>query len=198
MLKRFLVPLAIVAAAPFLLAACGGDDSSDEDDITAAIETAATSDAAENCTEVQTDAFNDQTEFAAEGEGTASCEENAGDGDVAADSVTVDAVEVDGDTASAEVAFEGGNLNGQVIAVGLVKEDDQWKLDSLQEFVTFDKAAFTEGLVAEASADGETPQQVIDCVEQTIDAASAEEVQQIYLSGDEQQLFGLFGECFTG
>lgn len=198
MLKRFLVPLAILAAAPFLLAACGGDDSSDEDDITAAIETAATTDAAENCTEVQTDAFNDQTEFAADGEGTASCEDAAGDGDVAAETVEVTDIEVDGDTASATVAFSNGTLDGQTIAMGLVKEDDQWKLNSLDEFVVFDKASFADSLIEGASSGGDVPQQTIDCVRQAIESTPDNEVQSVYLSGDENQLVGLFGECFGG
>lgn len=199
MRRRFLVPLALLAAAPFLLAACGGDDSSqDEDDITAAIETAATTDEEANCTEVQTDAFNAQTEFTDEASGTATCEQNAGDGDVAGESVEVENIEVDGDAATADVTFSGGSLDGQGIAVSLVKEDDQWKMDSLDEFTTFDKEAFATGLIEGASADGDVPQPVIDCVTEQIEATDEQEIQTVYLSGEEQQLFGLFGECFGG
>ena len=142
-----LAPLALLAAAPFLLAACGGDDSSqDEDDITAAIERAATTDDAANCTDVQTAAFTEQIEFTQGEEAIAACEESAGNGEVAGESVEVSSIEVDGDSATAEVAFTGGGLNGQTAAISLVKEDDQWKLDSLDEFTSFDKEAFTEGL----------------------------------------------------
>ena len=198
--SRLLAPLVILAAAPFLLAACGDDDdeaSQDEDDITAAIEQAATTDDAVNCTEVQTQAFNEQTEFTTGEDATATCEENADDGDVAAESVEVSSVEVESETATAEVAFEGGSLGGQTLAVSLVNEEDQWKLDSLDEFIAFDKASFAEGIVSGA-AEGDTPQQVVDCVEQEINSASDEELQTAYLSGDENQLVSLFGQCFQG
>ncbi len=195
--SRLLAPLVMLAAAPFLLAACGGDDSSEEeDDITAAIEQAGTTDAAENCTEVQTQAFTEQTEFTAGEEAVATCEESAGDGEVAGDSVEVSNIEVDGDAATAEAAFTGGGLDGQTLAISLVKEDDRWKLDSLDEFVVFDKESFTAGLLEGAGSDGETPQQALDCIEQAVSATPDEELQTIYLSGDEQQLLGLFGPCF--
>lgn len=197
MRRRFLVPLALLAAVPFLLAACGGDDSSqDEDDITAAIEQAGTTDEASNCTELQTQAFTEQTEFASGEEAITTCEESAGDGDVAGDSVEVSNIEVDGDTATAEAAFTGGGLDGQTLLISLVKEGDQWKLDSLDEFVVFDKKRFASGLLEGASADGEVPQGVLDCVEQAVADTPDEELQEVYLSGDEQQLFSLFGPCF--
>lgn len=197
--RRLLAPLVLLAAAPFLLAACGGDDSdssADEDDITAAIEQAGTTDAAENCTEVQTQAFTEQTEFTTGEDAITTCEESAGDGEVAGDSVEVSNIEVDGDSATAEAIFTGGGLDGQTLAISLVKAGDQWKLDSLDEFVVFDKASFSAGLVEGASSDGETPQQVIDCIEQAVNDTPDDELQTIYLSGDEQQLVGLFGQCF--
>jgi hypothetical protein len=194
--SRLIAPLVLLAAAPFLFAACGDDSSEDDDAITAAIEQAATTDAAENCTEVQTEAFNQQTEFAREGEATEACEQQAGEGDVAADSVEVENIEVDGESATADVSFNGGSLDGQVIAVSLVDEDGQWKLDSLDEFIEFDKAAFKAGLLESAAAGGQTPQPVLNCIEQAINAASDEQITTAYLSGDENQLVGLFGECF--
>ena len=200
MRRRFLVPLALLAAAPFLLAACGGDDSSsqDEDDITAAIEQAGTTDEASNCTELQTQSFTEQTEFASGEEAITTCEESAGDGDVAGDSVEVSNVEVDGDTATAEAAFTGGGLDGQTLSISLVKEGDQWKLDSQDEFVEFDKDSFASGLLEGASADGNVPQAVLDCVEQAVADTPDEDLQEIYLSGDADQLFSLFGPCFQG
>jgi hypothetical protein len=197
MRRRFLVPLALLAAAPFLLAACGGDDSSsqDEDDITAAIEQAGTTDEASNCTELQTQAFTEQTEFASGEAAITTCEESA---DTAGDSVEVSNVEVDGDTATADAAFTGGGLDGQTLTISLVKEGDQWKLDSLDEFVEFDKDSFSAGLLEGASEDGDVPQAVLDCVEQAVADTPDEELQEIYLSGDEEQLFSLFGPCFQG
>ena len=196
---RLLAPLAVLAAAAFLLAACGDDDddsSQDQDDITAAIEESATTNAPENCTTLQTQAFTEQTEFTSGEEAVTACERNVGD-DVAAESVEVENVEVDGDSATAEATFTGGSLGGQSLAISLVKEGDQWKLDSLDEFTSFDRAAFAEG-VAAGAAEGDTPQEVVDCVEQQVNDTADEELQTIYLSGDPEQLFGLFGPCFQG
>lgn len=191
--------LAVAAAtAALALAACGGDDNNDDADITEAIEQAATNDSPEVCTEFQTVAFNEQTQYETGDAAVQACEDDAGNGDTAGDSVEVSNIEVDGDTATADVAFTGGGLDAQELAVGLVKEDDQWKLDSLDEFVTFDKEAFSNALVSEAEADGDTPPQVLDCLQQQLDATGEEELQSAYLSGDEQQLVDLFGSCFQG
>ena len=118
--------------------------------------------------------------------------------DVAGDSVAVENIEVDGDTATAEATFTGGGLDGQTLLISLVKEGEQWKLDSLDEFVSFDKEKFAQGLLEGAGSDGETPQGVLDCIEEQVNSTPDEEIQTIYLSGDEQQLLGLFGECFQG
>ena len=82
------------------------------------------------------------------------------------------------------------------IAVSLVKEDDQWKLDSLDEFIVFDKAAFTSVLLEQAAERSRHAAEVVTCVEEQLGAASEEDLQTAFLSGDEQQLVGLFGTCF--
>ena len=96
------------------------------------------------------------------------------------------------------LAVLAGLILAVTLAISLVKEGDQWKLDSLDEFVSFDKDSFAAGLLEGAASDGETPQPVLDCVEQAVNDTSDEELQTIYLSGDEQQLLGLFGQCFQG
>lgn len=195
---RLTILAAVAVAATLTLAACGGDDDDgggDEADITEAIEQAATDDDAANCTEVQTQAFTEQTEFATGEEAITTCEESAGDGDVAGDSVAIENIEVDGDTGTAEVAFTGGGLDGQTLAVSVVKEEDQWKMDSLDEFVVFDKATFATALT-DGADDGETPPEVLTCVEEAVAATPDDQVQTAFLSGDQEQLVGLFGDCF--
>ncbi len=198
-MPKLIVAIIALLSVALLATACGSDDTSqDETDITEAVEQAATSDTAEACTEAQTQAFTEQTEFAEGEAAVSSCQQDAGRGNKAADTVEVSSIEVDGDAATAEVAFTGSNLDGQAIAVSLLKEDGQWKLDSLDEFVTFDKAAFSEALISSAQAGGQIPEQVVSCLQTALDQASEEQLQSAYLSGDEQQLVGLFGSCFGG
>ncbi|MDP9189493.1 MAG: hypothetical protein M3O25_09620, partial [Actinomycetota bacterium] len=183
--------------ASLVLAACGGDDGgSDDDEITEAIEQASTSDSAERCTEVQTQAFTEQTQFSTGEDAVTSCEEGAGDGENAGESVEVEGVEVDGDSATADVTFIGGGLDGQVLAISLLKEEDKWKVDSLDEFLSFDKAAFSAALLEQSSSDSEIPEQVVTCLEQALSSTPDEQLQAAYLSGDQDQLLALFGPCF--
>lgn len=198
---RFTTLAVAAATAALALAACGsGDDGAgggeEGADITEAIEQAATSDSAERCTEFQTQAFTEQTEFEAGNDAIESCAEGASDGDVAGDSVAVEDIEVDGDSATASVAFTGGSLGGQVIEVSLVKDDEQWKLDALDRFTTFDKAAFTSALVARSESNPDTPSEVSSCVEGELNAAPDDQLQQAFLSGEPDQLLELFGGCF--
>ena len=65
--------------------------------------------------------------------------------DVAAESVEVESFEVDGETATAEATFTGGSLGGQAIAISLVKEEDQWKLDALDEFIDLRQGRLRRG-----------------------------------------------------
>jgi hypothetical protein len=196
-LRKLLLLIAALSSV-FVLAACGGDDSSeDEDQITDAIETAATSGEASACTELQTQRFNEQTQFETGDAALTTCEEQAAD--VAAESVEVSNVEVDGDTATADAAFSGAALGGQTITISLVKEGDQWKLDHLDEFVDFDAEAFAEGIATGASEGPDAaPPEVVDCLRNAITTGDAEAIQAAYLSGDGSQLEGIFGQCLGG
>jgi len=117
--KRILVPLALLVPAALMLAACGGSGNSsspEEERITEAIEQSATTSDPGNCTEVQTLAFNEQS-GATEGKGaTEVCEEEAErDQAEQAESVSVSNISVEGESATAEVEFEGGALNSQTV-----------------------------------------------------------------------------------
>jgi hypothetical protein len=110
----------------------------------------------------------------------------------------VSSVEVDGESATAEAAFTGGTLDGQAVGLSLVKEGDQWKLDSLDEFVTFDKEALANSFSESLSSDEDVPPEVATCIVDELNAADDATIQEAYLSGDEEQLFGLFGTCLGG
>src|SRR5262249_50866387 len=135
-----LVPclLILIAAA---LAACGGgggDSSEDEGKIETAIETAATSSDPSACTEIETLRFVEQNTQTEGSDAVAACEKEAEEGEDVADSVKITKVSVDGDAATATVAFSGGNFDGQGLEVALAKENKEWKLDEVLGFSEFD------------------------------------------------------------
>jgi ABC-type glycerol-3-phosphate transport system substrate-binding protein len=199
---RLFALLAAALATALVLAACGDDDGggggSEEDEaaITETIETATSSTDASECTELQTQSFVEQTQYKRGEEAIDACTEDAGD--TIADSVDVSGIEVDGDAATAQAAFTGGGLNGQTLTLSLVKEGDAWKLDRIDEFAEFDQGAFADALAEEASSDGESDQQLVDCVLRAVTDADSEELQSAYLSGDEDELIRLFAQCFGG
>ncbi len=82
--------------------------------------------------------------------------------------------------------------------MSLVKEGDQWKLDSFDEFVVFDKEAFLAAFSEELAADPEVPAEVVTCIEEQLNTADDATIQSAFLSGDEDELVGLFGTCFQG
>jgi hypothetical protein len=190
--------LALSVAAALALSACGGDDDDggdDADQISEVIETAATSTDPADCTELQTQAFTEQTELETGEAAIASCEESAADETDNPESIEVSEVEVDGEAATANAAFTGGPFDGSTLALGLVKEGDQWKVDEITDIPEFDfegfKAAFTE----EIGADESIPPEVGTCISDALDAAGPDAVKEAFLSGDEQQLVGVFGQC---
>jgi hypothetical protein len=197
--SRFLIPLALLAAAPFLLAACGGDDdgggSEDEDQITEVIETSVSSDDPADCTELSTQAFVEQTTFETGEAAVAQCEEDAADPTDDADSVEVSDISVDGEAATANVAFTGGTFDGSTVTVSLLKEGDQWKLDSIDDIPEFDRAAFDAAFIEQIEAEEDIPAQVSTCITDAFSAASDDQIKEAFLSGDGERLNALFTEC---
>jgi hypothetical protein len=177
------------------LTACGGGDS-DEDQITEAIETSVESTDPADCTELLTQAFLEQTEFEQGQAAVRSCEESAPDTSGKPDSIEVSEVEVDGDAATASVAFEGGNFDGQTLAVSLVKEDDQWKVDRIDSFVEFDQAAFADAFEG-TSVKGDDPltQEQAACIAENFRTGPPDVVQEALLSGDPERLAPAFEGC---
>lgn len=174
------ITLAVAALALLALGAtaCGGD-SEDEDQITEAIEASATTTDPSKCTEFQTAAFNEQQSGASGDEALQVCQNGAGD--APADSVEVDAIEIDGDSATAEVAISGSVIDGSTLAVDLVKEDDDWKLDRFTDFVEFDRDSFDQALEEQLRADSEVPAKAADCVLERVAELSDERAQNFVL-----------------
>ena len=187
---RIATVTAALALASFALAACGSDDNGGEEDaITGALERATTSGDPASCTEDQTTAFVVQTAGDLK-----SCQANAAQ--TPGDSVEVSNIEVDGDSATADVAFTGGTLDGQTLAIDLAKEDDAWKLDSLNGFTEFNKEAMVATFLEQLRSDMSTPQQVITCVEGELNKAQDADLQSFILAPDGGTAAQVLGACF--
>jgi hypothetical protein len=197
---RWLIPLLLLAAAPFLLAACGGDDddsgsSQDEDDITAVIEESVSTTDPAGCTELQTQTFVEQTSFETGDAAIAQCEEDAAETADDPDSVEVSDISVDGEAATASVTFAGGAFDGSTVLLDLVKEGDQWKLNEITDIPEFNFEGFITAFTEQTEAEGEIPPQIAECIVQSFETAGADQIKEVILSGDGEQLTGIFSEC---
>lgn len=100
-------------------------------------------------------------------------------------SVEVTEVEVDGDRASARVAFDGGDSAGTAITVDLVLLDDRWRVDGQRDLEVVDRAAYD---VAFRAAVGEVAAQVlpeanVPCVQDRFAARTDDEIEQMNAEG---------------
>jgi ABC-type glycerol-3-phosphate transport system substrate-binding protein len=190
---RFILLILALAAFSFALAACGGDD--DEDQITEAIEFAATSGDPAACTEAQTLRFTEQTTGQQGAAALKQCRRDAEDD--TADSVDVSNIEVDGDSATAEGAVSGSFFDGQTVAVALVKQDDEWKLDELTGFVDLDRDAFVATIEREFRADPEE-RQATSCVVKNLEGLSDQQFEDLFLNSGSKLEDQVFTPCFGG
>ena len=183
---------AVALALALLALGCGG--GGDEDEITDAIQTSATSNDPSNCTELETQAFVEQTEFAKGEEAIDSCKE--ADETASADSVEVENIEIDGEQATADATFEGSTFDGQTLTIALVKEDGPWKLDEITRFNDFDKQAFLDAFERSLTAppDPLTDEQA-GCIVRFLGRSEDKKLQAVLLGGDPEPLQTLFGLC---
>jgi hypothetical protein len=192
---RLLLPLALSALALGLVA-CGGGGDSDEDEVVETIETSVVSTDPADCKELATLAFVEQTEFEQGPAAFESCEESAGETENDPDSVEVTEVEVDGSNAGADVAFEGGSFDGQVLSVALVEDGGTWKMDEITGFVEFDQDHLAQTFEREITSGGDAlPAAVASCLGDELRALSPREFEDLILNGDAQPLIELVEDC---
>lgn len=195
---RFLTLLTLLFAASLLLVACGADDgggSADEDEIVTVIETSAVSTDPADCAALLTQAFMEQTGFETGDAAVTACEQDAADTSDDPDSVEVAEVAVDGSTATANVTFVGGVFDGSVLTISLVKEGEQWKLDSIDDIPELNREALVQSFTDEITAAGDVPPEIADCIVQAFTDASDEDLKAAILSGDGEQVTALFAPC---
>ena len=176
-----------------LATGCGDDDDSasdEEAEVREAIEHVAGSTTPEDCTTYATQAYLEQTTFKTGAEAVAECEEQADTTAV----VEIEEVAIDGDAATATVATIEGELEGSTVAVTLIRDGDAWKLDSLDDFVVFDRDSYREGLEETMTEDGTSPT-AIQCVLGNFDALPDDDLESLLLSGVPAQLAQLAHGC---
>lgn len=192
MRKSVLIGGCLVFVALFL-AACGGGES-EEDKIVDAIETSAASDDPSACTEFATESFNEQI-TGQEGEAAVKqCEKDAAE-EKGAESVDVSNVEVDGSTATADAALKGGSFGGQTLAVSVVKEGDQWKMNEVTGFAELNRPKLVESLEENLNETSEIPTGVVACIVEGVKAAPQEKIEELFFSGSSAAFIELAKAC---
>jgi hypothetical protein len=194
---HLLLPFALLALA-LGLAACGGGES-EEDKVIEVIETSALSADPADCEELATQAFLEQTEFEQGAAAVKSCEEGAEETEGDPESVDVSEVEIDGSAATADVAFTGGNFDGQTLSVALVEADGDWKMDEIAGFAEFDQEkladAFAEGL--QSGEDALDPE-LATCFAEVLRELPKAEAEEVVIGGDSEPLVEIIEGCSEG
>ncbi|HVY77126.1 MAG TPA: hypothetical protein VG898_01315 [Solirubrobacterales bacterium] len=193
MSKRLLSLPCIPIVAALALAACGSSDETAlvEETIVAS----ATANNPANCKRLNTQRFNEQLAGESGPGALAECEEEA-EKKEGLDSVKVSKVEVDGSSATAEVALSGGGLDGQAVEVALVKKDDQWKLDEIVKFTKFDAGQLAQAFEAQVGAHpGEISHRLAACLTEAFASLSRSEAEDLRLSGSRDTFEELVEAC---
>jgi ABC-type glycerol-3-phosphate transport system substrate-binding protein len=193
--KKLYLPLPLILLGLALgLVACGGGEG-DDAKIISAIETAATSTDPAVCGETQTLHFMEQT-TGTKGKGAEeSCEQEARSGEGNPDSVDVSAVESSDGKATANVKFEGGNLDAQTLEVSLVEDGGSWKLDDLTGFADFDAAALIKDLREQLEEQNSVEAKVVSCIVAGVEGFPDEKLEALVLEDDQQPFLELAESC---
>lgn len=195
MKKRALVPAALLVLAAATVTACGGGESA-EDKIVGVIETAETTTDLRNCTELQTQRFNEQVTQQSGKAAKKACEAELKEGPAQAKAVKVTNVSVDDEKATTEVAFKGGPLNSQTLDIALVEADGDWKIDRVEGFAAYDGkalgAAFEKRF--EEVPEGLSPKQA-KCIARKVAESSEAEAEELFFGGSSEPIIKLAEGC---
>jgi hypothetical protein len=195
-LRHLLLPcLLLISGLAFAACGGGGSDSGDEEAIEAAIVRSATTADPANCTEVETQAFAEQSSDESGAAAVKECEREAKDPSSNAKTVKVTKIKVDGAEASADAAVTGGGFDGQVISISLVEEDGAWKLDELTGFAKLDTTKLAQIFGEKLEETGELTPEQTSCIVEGVEAASKSQAEELVLSGSSQPLVELAEGC---
>ncbi|HTR75309.1 MAG TPA: hypothetical protein VMH33_08645 [Solirubrobacterales bacterium] len=194
-----ILPLVLLASA-LALAACGGGGSSssgsgEEAAIEETIEKSATTSDPSKCTELQTQAFNEQEKGVSGEEATEVCEEAAEEKETVAEGVSVSNVSVEGEKATADAEVEGSGLNGQTVELELVEEEGQWKLNQFLGFASYDSEALAAALEEELEGEEGVSSSEIKCLGEGFSEMSQEEAESVAFEANIEVVEELLESC---
>jgi hypothetical protein len=187
------------------IAGCGGSGgsstsggTSEESQIKDAISTSVTSTDPADCVKLETLTFMEQIHFTSGQAAIRACQHDAPDTSDDPDSVTITNVVVHGANATADVTFHGGGFDGSTLAMALVKQGGQWKLDQITAIPSFDLARFEAAFTQRLTRDQQAPAAAVQCIRGQLNQAGADAVKSALISGDSSQLLNLIGPCISG
>jgi hypothetical protein len=182
---RFIVPAFVfLIASAIALAACGSSEN-EEEKIVNAIETAATSSNPADCETTQTIKFMEQTSDKEGKKALESCEEEASEAKNHPESVDVEEVEIEGEEATATVAFVGSTFDGQTLILNVVKEEGDWKLNEAESFKKLDREKLIGEFEKGFEEEKEIEPELAECVIAGVEELSDSELEQLVLGGSE-------------
>jgi Domain of unknown function (DUF4878) len=199
--RAFALACLLALSALFLVACGGGDDDGgggEEDTIVNVITEAAVEEKPEHCTELLTLQFNEQTQKVSGKESIAQCEEEAGsDEGSGTDSVEVTNIQIEDGGAEAEVAFTGGDFDGQTMTIALVEEGGQWKLDEIVGFAEFDREALLDNLSTslDESTEGAEEKAEAECIVEGVEELDDEGLEGLFLEDNFDTLAEIAEAC---
>jgi hypothetical protein len=182
--SRFLLAVCFLAFGS-LLAGCGGSSESEEEKVETAIREAVKGEDPALCTEVETATIREQVSKESGKKALELCEEEKQAGASSVKTLNITEVVAEDESATADVAFIGGNLDGQTVSMSLVKGDEgQWQVDEMLEFKNFDRrallAAYREALAANAENPAE--EEFGDCVVNQLEFEGDKQLEEVVLN----------------
>lgn len=113
------------------------------------------------------------------------------------DAIVITGIEVDGDSAVANVTEEGGDFDGQTYKLGLVEEDGAWMLDEVVGFVDLDREALLLEIgrqIYEGARTGEEARRA-QCALERLETLDATELEEQLLGRSWEALWDLVMTC---
>lgn len=201
MSKRFLSFACLSILLALGLSACGGGggSSSSTDGAAAEVEAVVKDSAMQSdpstCTELNTQRFDEQLAHEEGPKAVKLCEEEAESDSPKASDVTFTNVKVDGSKATLDAAMEGTIFDGQTIAVALVKEGGQWKVDQITSVVKLDSAKLEETFTERLEETGQLSDEQVSCIAGALGSASQKQAEEVLLSSSAQPLIKVATGC---